>query len=78
MTLKPRENKSLAVAQSGPECGGIATFDAANGTLTFATMLRAERKPWAVSGEAVQLFIGKSPVGEPVANRGFQRGLRLL
>ena len=30
VTLKPPENKTLAVAQSGPECGGIATFAAAN------------------------------------------------
>jgi hypothetical protein len=45
MTLKRDEHKSLAVAQSGPECGGIATFDAANRTRQVATMLRTGENP---------------------------------
>jgi hypothetical protein len=78
MTLKPPEHKSLAVAQSGPECGGIATFDAANGTLLIATMLRAGENPGLCPVKLYTRSSANHLCAKTVANRGFAEGLRLL
>jgi hypothetical protein len=44
VTLKPRADKSLAVAQSSRECGGIATLAAANGTRVNRNDIAGARK----------------------------------
>jgi hypothetical protein len=78
VTLKPFKNKTLAVAQSGRECGGIATFAAANGTRRIAMILRAKENPRMRSAKLYTYSCANHLCEKSVADHGFREGLRLL
>jgi hypothetical protein len=78
VTLKPSEDKTLAVAQSGPECGGIATFAAAYATRANRNVLRARENSRMSLTKLYTYSCANHLCEKTLADHGFPKGLRLL